>query len=333
MLRVLLASATGLAAMQWTTPASACGPRPPELLGRPRDGNTGVPTDVIPYYDQYAASFDVNRLPAARFVLTSATGEVIPMTPTHRPFSTFELTPERILSPRTTYELHGTWTVPVSRENPTGTIDRSLEFTSGAGPYGNVPAAPIAGVEHYLLHDIDGTALSAGSCIFASSDLPIEATFFVGGEDGGAESSSRLYMGPFFDNLSGVMQHTDHDCVRLRLRAPNGDMSAPTVVCRNDGPFRTLTVNDPLPCTSQGMRPVTDAGAEPPSDVITGGSAGRSPEYGPGSAASCSVVGAHESRGSAWGMSTGLSIVTAWCRRRRAGRSIVASSRCVAVSR
>ena len=329
-LRVLLVSATGFAAMQWTAPASACGPAPPTLHGRPLDGNTNVPTDAVPFYNEPLAWLD-NRLSSARFVLMSPTGN-IPTTATHRPTSTFDLKPERSLSPNTKYTLHGTWTVPVSKEFPTGTVDRSLEFTSGAGPYDKVLAAPKAGVQHYVLKEIDGTFLGAGSCIFFPSDLPIEATFFSAAGDGGAEWGPRLFLGPFFHDLSGVTQN-EHDCVRLRLRAPNGDMSAPTVVCRNDGPLLMVTPNDELLCRWNGIRPMADAGIEPPSDVITDGSADRlpehapegsadrSPEYVPGSEASCSLVGAaHARRRSVWGMLATLSIVTACCGRRHRSR-------------
>jgi hypothetical protein len=193
-----------------------------------------------------------------------------------------------------------------------------LVFTSGEGPYGKVPAAPVAGVQHYLLNDIDHKLLGAGSCIFYQGDLPIEATFFVAETDAGAESVPRLYFGAFYDNLSGVLQDTDYDCVRLRSRAPNGDLGAPTVLCRKDGPLLTLTQNiDEPPCTSEGIRPGFDAGAEPPSDATTDGSAGRSPQYGPESAAGCAVVGVAHATRSAWGMLAGLSLVTAWYAHRR----------------
>jgi hypothetical protein len=318
MLRVLLASIAGLTALHWAAPASACGPLPPSLSGRPSDGDTNVPTDVIPIYYEDSASFDVNRLPASHFVLTSPTGEVIETTPTHRDISIFELRPERTLSPNTKYSLRGTWTVPASAENRNGTTTESLVFTSAEGPYGKVPAAPVAGVQHYLLNDIDHKLLGAGSCIFYQGNLLIEATFFAAGKGADAESAPRLYFGAFYDNLSGIMQDTDYDCVRLRSRAPNGDLGAPTVLCRKDGPLLTLTQEiDAPPCTSEGIRPGFDAGAEPPSDATTDGSAGRSPEYSPESAASCSVVGvAHAPPSSAWGMLAGLSLVTAWCARR-----------------
>ena len=202
-LRFLVAASAGLAATQWTTLASACGPLPPTLVGKPGDQNTGVPTDAVPFYYEYPASIDFSRLPAAHFVLTSSTGEVIQTTPIHRQNRTFELTPEKSLSPRTKYTLHGTWAVAPSMWSPNGTADRSLEFTSGAGPYGTMPTAPVAGVQHYLLHELDGTVTGAGSCIFYSSDLPVEATLFGSEEvDAGADYGPSLEFGSFFQNIS-----------------------------------------------------------------------------------------------------------------------------------
>jgi hypothetical protein len=326
MLRFLLASAAAFGALKGSRPALACGRQPPILRGQPRSGNTAVPTDVIPFYDEYAAWLDASRLSAAHFVLTSSTGEVIHTTPTHRQVSIFELTPERPLAPLTRYTLQASWVVLPTQTVPVANIERSIVFTSGAGPHGKMPAAPIAGLQHYVVQEIDGTLLNAGTCIFYQSDLPIEATFFASGRDEASQSDPHLYMGPFYEDLSGVMPHSVYDCVRLRLRAPAGNLSDATVLCRDDGPLLTLTVNDLLPCTSRGLRPPTDAGSE--LDATSDRSAVPSPDDGPGSAASCSIPGGtHTPRIPAWGMLAGLSLLSASLAGRRITRPTPAAYR------
>lgn len=61
-------------------------------------------------------------------------------------------------------------------------------------------------------------------------------------------------------NLNGYGQGHDSDCMRFRVRAPNGAFGEPSVICRTDGDLYDLrddTDSDEdadLTCTEQGLR-------------------------------------------------------------------------------
>ena len=253
-LATLLAGASAVA-LNWATPASACVTRgpPPALVGGPVDGETDVPTDVVPFYDALRMGIGLaiqsSELPAAQFVLVSPSGDEIRTTVARSHVWTLQFTPEKQLEPHTTYTLRGTWTGQ--------TFDATLVFTTGAGPLAASPPAPVARLQHYQFVDTPLTSCSppkTGSCISFAVGLPVEATPIESARDAGFGFGPQAYLfhDPFFFDLAGVMQGTPADCMRLRTRAPNGKMSDPTMLCRGDGPLLALR-SDKIACTPQGI--------------------------------------------------------------------------------
>src|SRR5687767_8469739 len=206
-LPIVFASAAGLALMDWSTAASAClTPKPPPALkGGPVDGEIDVPTDVVPFYDALAAHIDINNFAAhaAEFVLTSSDGDVIRTSVARSHVWTFELTPERHLTPHTTYTLRGTWSFPVWTGGPTS-AEGALVFTTGAGPLGALPPAPVATLQHYQIVNTPLTScspLQTGTCFSFAVGLPVDADHFIAGRDGGKFNPfNYLYDGPFFSD-------------------------------------------------------------------------------------------------------------------------------------
>jgi MYXO-CTERM domain-containing protein len=115
----------------------------------------------------------------------------------------------------------------------------ALVFTTGSGPVTELPPAPLARLQHYQIVNTPLTSCSpskAGTCVSFAVGLPVEASLFVAGSDAAIGFyGPQLYYGPFFTDLSGIMQGTPADCVRLRSRAPNGKTSDPTDLHGPDG--------------------------------------------------------------------------------------------------
>jgi hypothetical protein len=248
---------------------------PPALEGSPADGDTDVPTDVLPFYDANAAWLAVDSLPAQNpsFILTSSKGDAIRATFAKSHVWTVTLTPERQLEPQTTYTLRGTWDLMGTGTGGPTSADVAILFTTGAGPYTGVPPAPAARLQHYQIKGAAVTSCSpaqTGSCVsFADGSLPMASTPFIGGADGGFPFGPYLYRRAFYTDLSGIMQGTPFDCIRLTSRAPNGKDSDPTVLCRSDGPLLMLTGSDQITCTSRGIE--HDGVVYPPGDMEDAG--------------------------------------------------------------
>jgi hypothetical protein len=283
----------------------------------PANGDTDVPTDVVPFYDS-------NRVPSnIKVVLTSSTtGTTIRATPSTSQMWTTSFTPERALEPSTKYTLHGTWdSVGTGTGGPTS-VDLSLEFTTGAGPYEGLPPPPAARIQHYQITGAAVTSCSppqTGSCISYPDGLAVDFEPFVAGSDAGSFSPPYLFRESFLWDLSGIMQGTPDDCVRLKARAPNGKLSAPTVLCRNDGPLVMLTGSDEIRCTSQGIE--HDGMVIPPIGGPAGGSDAGTSGDDPGSRSSCAIGHVGGGGANAAGVLAAISLLFVSRRRAAKGRN------------
>ena len=247
---------TALAATHWPATGRACSnPAPPiSLVGSPVDGELDVPTDVVPFFDSITARLTGIDPSAVRFTLTSGSGDVVRATAARSQVWTFAVTPERRLEPNTMYTLKGEWaTLPDG-----GPAEASLVFTTGAGPVAAEPSPPRAHLQHYKFEDVPLTSCSpqkAGTCVSVPARSIVEYAFADGSKpDATAGFDSRYLMtGPFFTNISGIEQGYPFDCVRLRERAANGTYSSPLLLCRPDGAVFTITGNDRIGCTADGL--------------------------------------------------------------------------------
>jgi hypothetical protein len=221
---------------------------PPALSGSPSQGDIDVPTDVVPFYELYAAGIDNPQ--QASFKLESAAGDAVALSAQQTHVWTFALVPERPLQPQTAYTLSATLPASV---NSGETKMLQLKFKTGNGPVATTPEPPQGSLQHYRFSQPAQSTCSpasSGTCVALTSGFPVEATDI---DEFGQELSSYLYRGPWFTNLSGIDQGTNFTCVRLRTRAPNGAYSTPVDLCGAGAPLVTLSGREDIACTAAGI--------------------------------------------------------------------------------
>jgi len=241
-------------ALAHASPAGACTMPPPVpafIEGSPLDGATGVPTDVLPFYQIPLGAFDeqttaITDVPG-RFTLVSASGDEVALAVrlVHGMF--FELTPSEPLAPNTEHVLRGEWTIDTTTH-----VDE-LRFTTGSGPVVDRPRSPDAHLVHFKTTEpsVDSCELAApqGTCVWnAHGDQFMELAVV---SDRGEVAGSLLVRGAYAIALLGSGQQSALSCVRLRTRAANGELSAPVTVCGDQQPVRELATAR-VECTVQG---------------------------------------------------------------------------------
>jgi len=231
---------------------------PPALKGIPADGETGVPTNVRPIYDLFAADL-ADPSKDAHFELVSASGVAIAVAARATHYWHFELFPAAELEPQTTYTLHASWIVGLN------TVTFTQSFTTGAGPVVAAPPPPVASLRHYRLHEPAQSTCESpsltGTCVSVPAGTLVQANDIdeFGQERGvtdenGILTGGYLHDGAFFtNNLSGIDQGTNDRCVRLRSRGVDGSLSEPVVLCREDGPLYEIAGRPTLGCTTEGL--------------------------------------------------------------------------------
>lgn len=245
-----LAAALCAAALAWVlaapSSAEACSiPAPPAaLLGYPANGQVGVPTDVVPFFDMSTAG--IGDPATATFELLSTGGDAIAVRLEQRYAWKVELIPASPLLPNTEYLIR--------LALPNGQSVGDVEFTTGGDAYEGTPAAPSAWLQHYRLDNTAYTSCSpapTGTCVALDGPLPVEVSY---ASRGGVDPTFvYLHQESFLTNLSGLEQGTPYECLILRARAPNGVFSEPVERCRDDGPLVTLSNVARLTCTSAGL--------------------------------------------------------------------------------
>jgi MYXO-CTERM domain-containing protein len=277
---------------------------PPALDGFPKDGSTGVPTNVIPILDRQSAWIAEPDAAGAVFELSSESGEAIAVGPRQSHVWHIELVPSAPLAPGTRYTLRGRW-LSLRLSTP---VDLSLSFTTGDGPLQTAPPVPIASMQHYTLTK---AALSScdlprtGTCVAHPTDTFVEHFYLDLVNDPSAYAGTFGVQGPYlygqsaWTDLSGIDQQTPYQCVRLRTRAADGTYSEPVVLCGKDAPLYRIEGSAMPTCTAQGLAHE--------GHLVTASEA--SPETG------CSIANARTSDG--WLLLLGLAFAFA-SRRRRA---------------
>jgi uncharacterized protein (TIGR03382 family) len=239
----------------------------PSLIGIPADGDSAVPTDVVPYY-QYPEGFAPGPQVDGNFTLTAADGTVVALTARMADQSNYELVPAQPLEPKTAYMLHAEW---LNTNGAGGVTTDDLHFTTGDGPLAAPPAPPTARLFNFSL---DPSASSGcglhgpATCVsVADDDAMIVFTY-------AADPSHLAYgnRGSFFANdLSGAVPGTSGGCIELRTRAINGMLSDPIQLCADSTQQAIHTPG--FQCTWHGLTdgmPSTDAGAQEPQAMDAG---------------------------------------------------------------
>jgi hypothetical protein len=240
--------------------AEACSvPRPPlALKGIPADGETGVATNVRPVYDLFLAGLE-DPAKDAHFELVSASGVAIAVAARATHTWHFELFPAAELEPQTTYTLNASWTYGFN------TVSFTQSFTTGSGPVVAAPPPPVASLRHYRLHEPARSSCESpiltGTCVSVDAGTLVQANDVdeFGQEhgptdDNGMLTGGYLHTGSFFhNNLSGIDQGTNFECVRLRSRGSDGSLSEPVTLCRDDGPLYEIAGHPTLGCSTEGL--------------------------------------------------------------------------------
>jgi MYXO-CTERM domain-containing protein len=267
--------------------ARACSTQapPPALETLPADGAVEVPTDVRPTVNAFAAGIYSLTDQAPTFELVDPAGHVVALTPGDGFTWDLELSPAEALTPNTRYQLNGHWAVGAAMTP----VDKSVSFTTGAGPLAAAPPRPQASMEHYFFSNGPGSSCDpqpTGSCVAMPDDAVVELTFVdtfkqelgSGYSKDGEHPIPYLMRGPFFINLSGRDQGTNFLCAKLRTRAANGAVSDALTLCGSDAP--TFSVRSTkIACTAGGLTvdgqlaPMSPATKSVPTVSIGGGCA------------------------------------------------------------
>jgi hypothetical protein len=245
----------------WPRPVRACSIAlpPPALEGIPADGDVAVPTDVRLIYDLFAAHLTALAVQSPEFELTDASGQILRLVQRPPSVGKLELVPENQLQPLTVYRLRGHW----REASPSaGETTLSLSFTTAAGP-AVAPSPPVASMQHYAFREVALSSCdpqSTGTCVSIPASTTVAVTYIDSfGQEvadfspDGLEVVGYLRGGPFFDNLSGLDQGTNFECVKLRTRALNGSLSEPVVLCGKDAPTFELRGTANIACSPAGL--------------------------------------------------------------------------------
>lgn len=280
----------GAAVLATSARADACtiAPPPVALRGYPTEGETNVPTDVVPVFSIYGANIlNEQTLALTAFELTSPSGANVAVSARMAFTYDFELVPERQLDPQTTYTLRAT--VPAT---PSSNV-LTLSFTTDTGPLSAPVLPPSVRLQHYHRTGPESSTCdpgSDGSCIFYPPGTTVELW--------PSESPERrtLVFDPRWDNLSGLNQGSETSCLSLRTRAPNGLMSDVVEICRDEGQSFTVSDTLNLTCTDRGFEkggiPLDGSGGAPGGTGGTGRGGGETGGFTTGGSANGDSAGA-----------------------------------------
>jgi hypothetical protein len=251
-------------ALSSAAPAWACVIVPLDLAGYPLADSADVPLDAVLIYEA-RNRFDPARLrtpPPATFAQLSPTQSVasvslvsaegaVTVSVRDATRDHFEVVPAAPLAPNTRYTLTVTWTFP---NDFVGGADQpsTLRFTTGSGAAHVEQAPPRLSLTGYSADPVTSCdPVGRMVCISAPDDesylVQFEGNEYV-----------RLVRGSFTQQRdarlpvpadAGPGLATAADCMRVRRRAPNGQLSEPAFVCNSDAPHYDLD-----------LLPVPDAG-------------------------------------------------------------------------
>ena len=253
------------------------------LSGFPNDGDTAVPTDVVPFYDLSLAS---EQLTEAHVTLTSDRGEVREVAVAKTRPGTVELQLDTALEPNTEYTLAAN--LPVLSGSPE--LIESLTFTTGAGPLTVPPGPPEAFLQHYSIAESPQNSCSPsphGTCVAVPAGLTIEETLI---DEFGQESPAPLHANAWFNDLSGIDQGTNFRCVKLRTRAANATYSEPVVLCGANAPLLSIKGSENIACTAHGIT-LDDRLVSPPAPDMATSCSFTSRRSGSGAAVLSALLG------------------------------------------
>lgn len=235
--------------------ARACviDPGDPRFDGIPADGDTDVPTNVVPifFFLPWYEEPTTEGVPGT-FVIETLDGKTVETTAQPAASQWFEIVPARFLEPNTSYRIRGTW------NRSDRIFETQLEFTTGAGPHTEMVEAPAATLQHLDWRPSVSTSCDGElqrTCVALEQDAMIEYDFV---DEFGQIQDELGYIAraSFFTTVltTKLQQATNFRCIRLRTRAIDGTLSEYTKLCGDAAPvFHVAVDGDVVECTNDGL--------------------------------------------------------------------------------
>jgi len=262
--------------------ASACSyaAPPPKFNGVPADGDTGVPTNVIPSYllstsySQVSMDGGVTVI-GDKYTLETEAGELVAVTVRGAQSGHFEIVPAQPLVPNTKYRVRGIW----QGFAPGEVFTDALAFTTGAGPRSGEVPPPIAALTNLVwTQEPFSTCSPAQTRTCITLQDPSAVVEYVMIDNLGSVKDDEPYAtqgSVWTTDLNPATQtQSPFVCVRLRTRAIDATYSEPVVLCGKDAP--SLRLEGPevtsVDCTADRLvvhrdtLSVADAGTAAPVD-------------------------------------------------------------------
>ena len=238
------------------SPSRACQEfvSPPWLVGVPANDETGVPTNVILFYEVPALVVYrplPDEVPGA-FSLKSSDGEVLGFSLRRQCEAHFELIPAQALQPNTSYVFSASWIFEGGRE-----VSEQLSFVTGDGPLERAPEPPRAIMQNYATTNPDRNTCStplAGNCVSLADEQPWVEYSLI--DELGQNVRTYCRRGSSVVSRSGPSPYVNYRCVGLRTRAANGWFSKRVRLCEADAPKLDLSDLEDFPgltCNSAGF--------------------------------------------------------------------------------
>lgn len=215
----------------------------PKLEGIPADGDTGVPTNVVPLYELPPAYAhigpDEGDGPTVldKYELLTESGVAVPIKLRGKTLWHVELVPDRPLAPNTKYRVRATW----KGEQQVPDYTDELTFTTGAGPRTGAIPPPSAALTNFQWKQDPFTSCSPPperACIALQDEDATIEYMMISRSGFVQEYNPYVARGSFFmTDLNPATQTSDFACVRLRTRAIDATYSEPVTLCGADAPL------------------------------------------------------------------------------------------------
>jgi hypothetical protein len=243
----------------------------------PADGDTGVPTNVIPLYQlpvgysHVSMDGDVTVI-GDKFSLETEAGEPVAVTVGGAQVGHFEIAPGAPLAPNTKYRVRGTW----QGFAPGEVFTDELTFTTGAGPRSGVVPPPVAALTNLEWMQDPYSSCSPEeyrTCVALADESAFVEIVMIDSFGQPHDYQPYATQGSIFETSLNptTEQHTNFVCVQLRTRASDGAFSEPVKLCGADAPVVQLKGPDVLSvdCGKGGLVVHRAAGSGNPTDVAT----------------------------------------------------------------
>lgn len=225
--------------------------------GFPSADAVGVPTDVSPIFLNPLEGFPA--VGSVVFSLEGPDGSAVALetraVESRQLAKWTELRLGSTLQPNTRYKLRARASYDPARFS-VASSESSLEFTTGSGPAGALPAQAEVGLQHLVLGPPPVSACGLPMPTRTCLNLPKDGFFQIREAppaEGFAETIE-LVRGPSF--VAQLGEFGRRRCVEVSQRAADGSFAPARSVCHDQGPLYAMEWSNPLPsvaCTASGI--------------------------------------------------------------------------------